>query len=201
RHISLMMSFGPAAARRGLMAARKQALLNPPRATTVSRMPSPEPPYSWGTAMPRMPRSDRRAMFSWGKVPSRYLMALGSSTSRRNLRSVSTMRRCSSLRRKSIVALLLSGVRTPGGSRPGRRRRGLPGPAGAGLGLAPLGLLDHAGAVQDDLGPLVHRDVDHLAVEAHRGGAAGQAVLEGGDHAPRVLDLGRVRREHAVEHA
>src|SRR5215470_11193129 len=72
---------------------------------------------------------------------------------------------------------------------------------GEGLRLAPLRLLDHAGAGEDDLRPLVHRHVDHAAVEVDRGGAATHALLEGLDHAARVLDFGGIGREDPVQHS
>src|SRR5215470_5771125 len=68
-----------------------------------------------------------------------------------------------------------------------------------GLGLAPLGLLDHTRARQDDLGALVDGHVDHAAIEIDRGRAAAHTLLEGLDHAARVLHLGGIGREDPVE--
>src|SRR5262245_883684 len=68
-----------------------------------------------------------------------------------------------------------------------------------GLGLAPLGLLDHPGSREHDLRAFVHGHVDHAAVEIDRGRAAAHALLEGLDHAAGVLHLGGIGREDPVE--
>ena len=49
-------------------------------------------------------------------------------------------------------------------------------------------------------GALVHGHVDHLAVEVDGRRAPAHAVLERLDDPPRVLHLGGIRREHAVQH-
>src|SRR5499425_1611996 len=68
-----------------------------------------------------------------------------------------------------------------------------------GLGLAPLGVVDHPGPCEHDLRALVHGHVDHAAIEIDRGRAAAHALLEGLDHAARVLHLGGIGREDPVE--
>src|SRR5262245_59615701 len=107
-------------------------------------------------------------------------MALGSSTSRRNLRRVSTMWRCSSLSRKSTGGLLSE--------------------AREGVRLAPLRLLDQPCPREHDLRTADDGDVDHLAVEVDRRRPAREALPERRDDPPRVLDGGGIGGEHAVEH-
>src|SRR5262245_28429019 len=117
-------------------------------------------------------------------------MAFGSNTSRRNLRRVSTMRRCSSVSRKSTVRSWRFVVQS-GSARSEK---------GARLGLAPLDLVDGPGSREDDLGALVDRNVHHLSVEVHRRCSAPKAVLERLGDTSRVLDLRRIGREDPIEY-